>query len=138
VNLSTAAEKEDWRSAYALVANQAQPDDVILLHPGYMLTTYQYYSQREPRLEQYEVATIPTFRVNWLDERIMVEQIEKQVGHPERVWFVESPNRIPAEDPDLTLEGWLTEHSSTLLERQVNGVHITLFEVNWSEYEPSS
>jgi hypothetical protein len=138
VNLSTDAEKEDWRSAYALIADQAQPDDVILLHPGYMLTTYQYYSQRDDRLKPYEVATIPTFRVNWLDERIMVEQIERQVGQPERIWFVESPDRILPEDQDLTLERWLTGHSDTLLERQVNGVHITLFEIDWNEYDPSS
>lgn len=137
VNLSTGAEKEDWRSAYALVADQAQPDDIILLYPGYMLTTYQYYSQREPRLEQYEVATIPTFRAPWLDERIMVEHIEQQVGRPERIWLVESPDRIPAEDPDSTLERWLTEHSDVLVERQVNGVHMTLFEVHWDKYDPS-
>ncbi len=131
VNLSTNAEKEDWRSAYALVADNAQPDDVVLIHPGYMLTTYDYYSQREPRLDQYDVVTIPTFKVNWLDERIMVEQIEEQVGQPERIWFVESPDRVPAEDPDFTLEHWLEAHSERLLEQQVNGVRITLFEVEW-------
>lgn len=131
VNLSEQAQKEDWRSAYALVADQAQSGDVIMTHPGYILTTYQYYSQREPRLQQYQTATIPTFKVNWLTEQIMVEFIEKQVDHPDRIWLIESPDRVPAEDPDHTLERWLTEHSNTLLEREVNGVRMTLFDVDW-------
>jgi mannosyltransferase len=130
VNLSHTAEKEDWRSAYALVADEAQPGDVIITHPGYILTTYQYYSQREPELQQYETVTIPTFQVRWLTEENMVEWITNRVGQPDRFWYVESPDRVLPEDPNRTLEAWLTANSDIVLEREFNGVRLILFDMD--------
>ena len=131
VNFAEAAEKEDWRSAYALVAEQAQPGDVIITHPGYTLTTYDYFSQREPRLRQFDTVTIPTFRVNWLTEQSMVEWIVNRAGRPDRFWYVESPDRVPPEDPDRTLEMWLREKSDIAGEHVFNGVRVILFDVEW-------
>jgi mannosyltransferase len=133
VNLADSAEKEDWRSAYALVAEEALPDDVILTHPGYTLTTYQYFSQREPRLERIETITIPTFRVNWLNEQNMVEWIVNRVGQPDRLWYIESPDRVLAEDPERTLEGWLEGNSDIVEERVYNGVRVLLFDIHWPD-----
>ena len=133
VNLAETAEKEDWRSAYALVASDALPDDIILTHPGYILTTYQYFSQREPSLAQHETITIPTFQVKWLNEQIMVEWIVDRVGQPDRLWYIESPDRVLAEDPDQTLEGWLTANSDIVDERVFNGVRVILFDIDWPD-----
>lgn len=131
VNLAHTAEKEDWRSAYALIAEEAQPGDVILPHPGYMLTTYEYFSQREPALDAYETVTIPTFQVRWLTEQSMVEWIVNRAGRPDRIWYVESPDRVLPEDPDRTLETWLRSRSTILLDREFNGVRLLLFDVEW-------
>ncbi|HEX2280736.1 MAG TPA: hypothetical protein VHG52_03135, partial [Thermomicrobiales bacterium] len=133
VNLAHSAEKEDWRSAYALIADQSQPGDVILTHPGYILTTYEYFKQREPRLQELDTVTIPSFQVNWLNEENMVEWIVNRAGRPDRIWYVESPDRVLPEDPERTLESWLTENSDALLERDFNGVRLILYDVRWPE-----
>ncbi|HYI16465.1 MAG TPA: glycosyltransferase family 39 protein [Thermomicrobiales bacterium] len=130
VNRSTAAEKEDWRSAYAWVAERGQPHDVLLLHPGYMITTYDYYLQREPRLEQFPVVTIPSFSVKWLDEPLMVQMIRDQAGDARRYWLIESPDRADVDDPDARLAGWLQRRGTLLAEHEVNGVHLRLFELD--------
>jgi uncharacterized membrane protein len=129
VNRSTAAEKEDWRSAYAWVADQAQPGDVLLLHPGYIITTWEYYEQREPRLTQYPVVTIPSFGVKWLNEPLMVQMIRDEVGDARRYWLIESPDRVASDDPDARLAGWLERRGTVLAEHEVNGVWIRLFEL---------
>ncbi len=129
VNRSTAAEKEDWRSAYAWVVDRGEPGDVLLLHPGYIVTTYDYYRQREPRLDQFPVATIPSFSVKWLDEPLMVQMIRDQVGDARRYWLIESPDRADVEDPDARLAGWLLRRGTLLEEHEVNGVRLRLFEL---------
>jgi len=129
VNRSTAAEKEDWRSAYAWVADRAEPGDVLLLHPGFIITTWEYYEQREPRLAQYPVVTIPSFSVKWLDEPLMVQMIRDEVGDARRYWLIASPDRVPSVDPNERLEGWLERRGELLAEHEVNGVHIRLYEL---------
>lgn len=129
VNRTDAAVKEDWRSAYADIARRGEPGDVILVHPGYMLTTLDYYSQREPLLKQYPVVTIPTFKVKWLTRDLMIQQIHDQAAGAKRIWFVQSPDRIPAEDPDDTLKSWLMATGTILYDHKVTGVRITLFDM---------
>ncbi len=129
VNRSSAAEKEDWRSAYALVADRAEPGDALLLHPGYIITTYAYYSQREPRIGDHAVATIPSFNVRWLDEPLMVQMIRDQVGDVRRFWLIESQVRAEGEDPDERLAGWLYRRGTLLGEHVINGVLVRLFEL---------
>lgn len=133
VNLSHDAEKEDWRSAYALIARSAEPGDIILPHPGYIQSTYDYYSQREPGLQEFGTITIPSFNVRWLTEENMVLWITNRVGQPDRIWLVASPDRVPHEDPDATLQRWLTEHSQIVEEHVLNGIHLTLFDVEWPD-----
>lgn len=133
VNLADTAEKEDWRSAYALVAREARADDVIMTHPGYMLTTYEYFRQREPALDEFDTITIPTFRVRWLNEQNMVEWIVNRAGQPDRFWYIESPDRVLPEDPDRTLERWLTSNSTIEQEHVFNGVRVILFDIEWPD-----
>jgi mannosyltransferase len=129
VNRSHTAQKEDWRSAYAWIAGKSEPGDVIVIHPGYLITTYTYFEQREPRLDNLHVATIPTFQVRWLDEPLMIEMIRDQVGDAHRFWLIQSPDRVPAEDPDATLEGWLRESGTRSHALDVNGVSVALYEL---------
>ncbi len=129
VNRSFNAEKEDWRSAYADVASRAEPGDVLLIHPGYLLSTYIYHEQREPRLNELGVATIPTFRAPWMTEQLMVESLRTEFGGATRVWLVESPDRVPAEDPDLALENWLRSNGEVIYEHEVNGVNYMLVQL---------
>jgi hypothetical protein len=129
VNRSSQAEKEDWRSAYADVAARAQPGDVLVLHPGYLITTHTYYAEREPRLAQYPVVTIPTFKVGWLSEPLMIQMIREQAPNATRFWLVQSPDRVPPEDPHHTLERWLASTGTQLYEHEVTGVRVTLYQL---------
>jgi mannosyltransferase len=128
VNRAHTAQKEDWRSAYAWIADRQQPGDALIVHPNYIITTHTYYSQREPRLEHLHLATIPTFRVRWLTESLMVDILTEQFGHPARIWLVQSPDRVPLDDPQQVLESWLRRTGTVRDELVVNGVRVTLFE----------
>ena len=129
VNRSGQAEKEDWRSAYADIAARAQPGDVLVIHPGYLVTTRAYYAQREPRLTSYPVVTIPSFKVGWLSEALMIQMLREQAPNATRFWLVQSPDRVPPEDPDHTLERWLATTGVKLYEHVVTGVRVTLYEL---------
>ena len=128
VNRSAIAQKEDWRSAYADVASRAQPGDAIIVHPGYLITTHTYYAQRESRLAPYPVVTIPTFKVQWLTEPLMVQMIREQAPGATRFWLVESPDRVLAEDPANALERWLAT-GALVYEHEVTGVRVALYEL---------
>lgn len=130
VNRSDKAQKEDWRSAYAWVGGQAQPGDVILVQPGYLITTYDYYEQRDPALAAYKALAIGSFTVPWFKESLMLHDIHEQAGDATRFWLVQSPDRVPGDDPNEILAGWLTEHGAQLDEEKVNGVDVRLFQLN--------
>lgn len=133
VNRSTIAQKEDWRSAYARVAEQAEPDDVFLLHPGYMISTLAYYGQRNDDLSGHPVGTIPSFAPDWMTADVMEEMLREDFGRFQRFWLIASPERTLLEDPDNELERWLNSNGEVLYEDRVNGVRIVLFElpVDW-------
>ncbi len=130
VNRSQTAEKEDWRSAYAWIADNAQPGDVILVEPGYLITTYDYFAQREPRLARDKAVAIPSFRADWFDRAAMVQTLHEQAGDATRFWLVQSPDRVGAEDPDAILESWLAENGTKLDELRVNGVRVIPYELS--------
>jgi 4-amino-4-deoxy-L-arabinose transferase-like glycosyltransferase len=129
VNRAHSAQKEDWRSAYAWIADRAEPGDVILVDPGYMITTYDYFAQREPRLARYNALAIPSFRVWWFTEALMVQMLQEQAGDATRFWLVQSPERMDGVDPDAILEGWLVERGKARDELIVNGARVTLYEL---------
>ena len=125
VNRSHGAEKEDWRSAYAWIAVNAQPGDVILVEPGYMITTYDYFAQREPRLAREKAVAIPTFSADWLDRAALAQLLQEQAARTTRFWLVQSPDRVGPEDPDAVVEGWLDDNGKKLDGLLVNGVRVT-------------
>jgi hypothetical protein len=128
VNRSSAAEKEDWRSAWAAINRDAQRGDVIVVHPGYLITTRDYFAQREPGLTRFRVGTIPSFAVGWLDDEIMIHLLSEQIVGAERIWLVQSPDRVSAEDPDGALEAWLRSNGEPLTDTEYNGVRVTLYD----------
>ncbi len=129
VNRSTIAQKEDWRSAYARVAEHAEPNDVFLIHPGYMISTLAYYGQRDARLGGHPVATIPSFSPDWMTREVMIDMLRKDFGEFNRIWLIESPDRVPLEDPNDELENWLNDTGVVLYEEQVNGARVVLYEL---------
>lgn len=129
VNRSQTAQKEDWRSAYARVAENAEPNDVFLMHPGYIISTLAYYGQRDERLDGHPVGTIPSFAPDWMTREVMVEMLRDEFGQFTHFWLIESPDRVPLEDPDDELERWLASTGDILYQEQVNGVRITLYEL---------
>lgn len=131
VNRSHGAEKEDWRSAYAWVADHAQPGDVLLVTPGYLITTYDYFAQREPRLAQYQAIAMPSFTaVDWFHERDMVWLLQEKAGSATGFWLIQSPDRVGVDDPERILEGWLATHGEKVDEVVVNGVWVTRYQLS--------
>ena len=129
VNRSTIAQKEDWRSAYARVAENAEPDDVFLMHPGYMISTLAYYGQRDERLGGHPVGTIPSFAPDWMTREVMIDMLREDFGRFDRFWLIESPDRTPLADPDDELERWLSTTGTVLYEDRVNGARIVLYQL---------
>ncbi len=129
VNRSISAEKEDWRSAYARIAEQSEPQDVLLLHPGYIISTLAYYGQRDARLGGHPVATVPAFDADWVTSEVMVNMLRDKIGGHTRIWLIESPDRVALEDRDDELERWLSTVGQSIWEDRVNGVRIVLYEL---------
>ncbi len=127
VNRSSAAQKEDWRSAWADVADQMQPGDVVIVHPGYLITTHTYFVQRDPRLGTLPVVTIPTFDVGWLTYPGMIQWVRDQAPTATRFWLVQSPVRVPDDDPERSLERWLREEGAQMYDHYHNGVQVSLY-----------
>lgn len=127
VNRTWSAEKEDWRSAWAELNRRAIPGDAIIVHPGYLITTHDYFAQREPGLRRFPVATIPSFRVGWFTHDMMVRAVARQIGDASRIWLVQSPDRVPDDDPDGRLEAWLRSSGPPLFDYSVTGVRVTLY-----------
>jgi 4-amino-4-deoxy-L-arabinose transferase-like glycosyltransferase len=130
VNRTDTAQKEDWRSAYAHIGQQAQPGDIILVQPGYLISTYDYYKQRDPALSQYQALAIGSFTVPWYTEQLMLHNLHEQAGDATRFWLVQSPDRVPGDDPNKILADWLAGHGKQLNEEVVNGVIVRLFQLN--------
>jgi len=129
VNRAHTAQKEDWRSAYARVGALAQPGDVILVQPGYLITTYDYFEQRDPTLARFQALAVPSFAVPWFTEALMVKMLHDDAGSATRFWLIQSPDRVGADDPNAILADWLAGNGSKLDEYVVNGVDVRLYQL---------
>ncbi|HWQ13005.1 MAG TPA: DUF2723 domain-containing protein [Roseiflexaceae bacterium] len=58
---SGAPVKEQWRAAVAELAARAQPDDLLIVHPYYVLPLYDYYASRVTPDPLPRPATFPIF-----------------------------------------------------------------------------
>jgi hypothetical protein len=130
VNRTQSAEKEDWRSAYAWVADRQESGDVMVVMPGYLITTFDYHEQRDPRLQEIEAIAMGSFTIDWFDESDMMHIMYEEAEGAERIWLVQSPDRAETDDPDLHLETWLEQDGEALAEHEVTGVRVTLYELD--------
>jgi hypothetical protein len=131
VNLAAASAKEDWRGAYTHVVEHLHPRDVVLVHPGYLYTTLDYYRLRElgdGRLSGVPMVTIPAEYTDGTlgGDRLDLYLQERTHGF-ERVWVALSPDRLPDVDPEDRLRSWYRYNARLIDERRFNGVWLGLY-----------
>ncbi len=139
VNLATTAQKEDWRAAYAEIAAHRHPNDVIIVHPGYLDTTLDYYALRDPRLADLPRLSIPTATIDGTAEpRALDLYLQRASAGYERVWLILSPDRVAQLDPlDRTgdcerdrARDWFCYNAHPLAVREFNGIWLGLYAYN--------
>jgi 4-amino-4-deoxy-L-arabinose transferase-like glycosyltransferase len=115
---SIAASKEAWRQSVAFLANQAHPEDAILIHPDWVRYPFQYYFQG-PGQTYAAFSTVATG--DSLDEPLLgiIEQ-----GHPV-IWLVQS--HIDTPDPERRVEQWLAARYPLVTEQYPPGITIKAF-----------
>ena len=139
VNLAEAAQKEDWRGVYEQIAAHWHPNDAIIIQPGYLETTYQYYALRDQRLRDLPILTIPNeyFDGSTNEQAIDLYLQRATVGY-ERIWMIVSPDRLALIDPldsrgdceSDRLRNWYCYNAHQLLGRKFNGLWLGLYAYN--------
>jgi mannosyltransferase len=136
VNLAVAAQKEDWRGAYAEIAAHRHPNDAIIVHPGYVDTTLDYYAQRDSRLADIPVLTIPAeYFDGTRNEGALDLYLQRLTAGYERVWLILSPDRLAMIDPfdrrgDCRADrvrNWYCYNAHQIYAREFNGVWLGLY-----------
>lgn len=136
VNLAATAQKEDWRTAYERIAEHAHPNDVIILHPGYLRTTLEYEALRDPRLKTVPLVVLPVDLTDGTSEdRALDLFLQRASTGFERVWLLLSPDRLAQVDPldrrgdcqPDRLRDWFCYNGRLVDERELNGVWLGLY-----------
>jgi hypothetical protein len=139
VNLAEAAQKEDWRAAYAQIAEHWHPNDLIIIQPGYLETTFDYYALRDERLDAMTTLTIPNeYFDGTTDEQSIDGFLQRATVGYERVWIIVSPDRLALIDPfdrrgdceSDRLRNWYCYNAHQLVERELNGLWLGLYAYN--------
>ncbi len=139
VNLAEAAQKEGWRGAYEQIAAHWHPNDAIIIQPGYLETTYQYYALRDDRLRDLPVLTIPNeYFDGTTDEQAIDLYLQRATVGYERIWMIVSPDRLALIDPldrqgDCErdrLRNWYCYNAHQLVGREFNGLWLGLYAYN--------
>lgn len=126
INRSSQAQKEDWRAAYTTILAHSQPNDLIMIEPGYLITTYDYYAEQFPGVGKLKAGTIPYLTTPGFDTQQMETLVRKQAPG-DRVWLVVSPARVDAIDPHHALQQWLATGGKPLYQQVFDGVVIGLY-----------
>lgn len=126
INRSNLSQKEDWRPAYAYVLQRAEPDDLLLVHPGYLITTYDYYAEVTPGLSRLKAGTIPSFNVKDFNEHLMADWVRREAPG-QRIWLIQNLDRVPGDDPNHALQHWLELGGPPLYHQVFNGVDVALY-----------
>ena len=136
VNLAATAQKEDWRTAYERIAEHAHPNDVIIIHPGYLRTTLEYEALRDPRLQNIPLVVMPVDLTDGTSEaRTLDLFLQRASSGFERVWLLLSPDRLAQVDPldrrgdcqSDRLRDWFCYNARLVDERELNGVWLGLY-----------
>ncbi len=139
LNLAETAQKEDWRTAYQQIADHWHPNDALVIHPGYLDTTFAYYALRDSRLRAMTVLTLPNEFFDGTTDEATLDRYWQQttVGY-ERVWLLLSPDRLALVDPfdrrgDCErdrLRNWYCYNGHQLVNRELNGLWLGLYAYN--------
>lgn len=135
INRSNLSQKEDWRSAYEYVVQRAEPNDLLLIHPGYLITTYDYYAELDPSLKTLKAGTIPSFNVKGFDAHQMAGWVRRETPG-QRIWLIQNPDRVPGEDPNHALQHWLESGGAPLYHHVFNGVDVALYRLPPPSLDP--
>lgn len=135
INRSNLSQKENWRAAYQYVAQRAEPNDLLLIHPGYLITTYDYYAELDPALAKLKAGTIPSFNVQGFDAHQMAIWVRNEAPG-ERVWLIQNPDRVPGDDPHHELQHWLESGGPPLDHYVFNGVDVALYKLPPPSLDP--
>ncbi len=135
VNFSTMPQKENWREAYRHLAEHARAGDGVVVYPGYLRSTYDYYALQFPQLRALPVVTPPSLAPGTaISDRALNAFFGEQTRGWERAWLVESPERAPTQDPEGRILGFYTDGiagmqpAQTLFaEQKYNGVLLDCF-----------
>ncbi len=135
VNFSAVPQKEDWRSAYRYLAEHARDGDGVVIYPGYLRSTYDYYAMQFPALRTLPVVMPPSLAPGTaVTDRALNAFFADRTRGWERAWLVESPERAPTQDPDGRILGFYTDGIPNLQRpqtlfaaRKYNGVLLDCF-----------
>lgn len=123
VNLSAQSQKEDWREAYRHIAERARPGDGVVVAPGYLRTTFDYYALQFPALRDLRVVSALSLAPELdVTDRAVTAFFQTETRGWERVWLLRSDTRTPRDDPDGRLPAFLKRESTTFESRHWNGV----------------
>jgi len=118
VNFSTVPQKEDWRAAYRHIAEHQRPGDALVIAPGYLRSTYDYYALRFPTLGMLPVIA-PTAN---LTDREVTALLQTETRGRERVWLLRSDVRAPLDDPHGQLLAFFNREATDFDAERLNGV----------------
>lgn len=133
VNLAGKSEKEDWRTVYQTVTQHAHPRDLLIVEPGYLATTLDYYRQQPHagRLRDAQTIAAPTeLTAANADQRGLDLFLQRETAGFERVWLIISPDRAASTDPKARLREWFTYNARLIEARTLNGVWYGLYTYN--------
>lgn len=124
------SQKEDWVGAYRAIAPHVREGDVLLIHPGYLRPTADYYARRLPGLARLPIVTLPSLRTEAFDERELDAVLAGATWGKTRVWLVTSDERLRSDDERDLLRTWYHGNTTLFAARLFNGVRVETFSYN--------
>ncbi len=126
VNYSAQAQKEDWRGAIGYMQDHLRLRDAIVVFPGYMETSVNYYYRAggPGDVPQVDVKTIPSLLTKGFGANELNETLWEAVTCHERAWVVTSPVREAQEDPQHQVREWFQYNWHTFDTQVFNGVTV--------------
>lgn len=124
------SQKEDWAAAYRFVDAHARNGDVVIVHPGYLRTTADYYARRLPNLAALPIITLPSLNTADFGERELDAALADQTWGKTRVWLITSPERLASDDPRGLLRRWYEGNTLRFADHLFNGVRVETYSYN--------
>ncbi len=110
---------DPWPEAATYIAQRADPDDVVLLSPGYIEPTFDYYYPDDDATQRTDVLTAAS-----------ASDIEDLIDDADAVWVVRTADR--GWDPDQVLEATLTDTHSPGEAVKMDGIEVQRYSMSTS------